>query len=89
MKIKNITGFDVFAWPEFRAFAERLGVAMDRPIRSVALELRRDECPKITIEQVGFDAGAALPDASAKKIRDDGFDCSADAFGVKEHRASA
>ena len=54
---KNIAdGYDVFHWPEFINLAKRLGVALDRPIRRLVLDIEIEKTPRIYQEQLGADA---------------------------------
>ena len=41
------TGRDVWRWPEFQAFAKRLGIDTSKPNTSLSITLEMDECVKI------------------------------------------
>lgn len=47
------TGWDVWRWPEFQAFARRLGIPLDRPTVDLNIYLPLEEAVTITEEYRG------------------------------------
>lgn len=47
------TGHEVWRWPEFRAFAERLGIAFDRPTKDINIFIPVEGIVTITEEYLG------------------------------------
>ena len=46
---------DVFKWPEFQAFAKRLGISIEAETTHLIITLKVDECPLIFHEFLGQD----------------------------------
>jgi hypothetical protein len=46
--MKQLTGFEVWQWPEFRAFAERLGINADLATRELTIRMTEDA---VTVQQ--------------------------------------
>lgn len=56
-----ITTADVYAacqWPEFTAFARRLGIPIDLPIRDLTIEMKHNSCVMYDMTILGLDRNA-------------------------------
>lgn len=49
MPTKFADSFEVFRWPEFLAFAKRLGIPLELPITDLGIVLRMDESVKVDL----------------------------------------
>jgi len=47
--------WDVFRWPEFQAFAERLGIDLTQPIKDIIIRLPFDELAQYDLTLRGSD----------------------------------
>lgn len=65
----NATGWEVWQWPEFTAFAKRLGVELDLPTRSLTIHIPYDGITEITQGYIGRDVPAV---DNARTLSDDG-----------------
>ena len=54
--IANVVGQDVWLWPEWEAFADRLGIERGLPTKSVRIRLEVDSTPIIEHEYIGRNA---------------------------------
>jgi hypothetical protein len=51
-------GYDVYSWPEFQAFAKRLGVLWD--LRTISIRILLDANERVEVEQVYAGSDAAM-----------------------------
>jgi len=54
--VQPVDGFTVFRWPEFKAFAERLGLDLSKPIKTLVFDVRIGCAPSVWVEYIGRDA---------------------------------
>jgi hypothetical protein len=54
-KIKKVTGRQLMAWPEFKAFADRLGIDIGLPTVAIELKIPLDERVEIIQRYIGQD----------------------------------
>ena len=65
MKTK-VDSYEVFHWPEFRAFAERLGVPLGKPIRSLTVHLAMGQIATYSLELNGEDTSDSIQKAAER-----------------------
>lgn len=61
---RPVDGYEVFHWPEFRAFARRLGIVWDLHTREITFTLREGEAVVIKQDYLGMEARNPNPDTT-------------------------
>lgn len=64
-KLQIMVSDAVFAWPEYRAFAQRLGLPIDLPFMEVTITLSMGKAVSIALACRGRDSG---PDDEAAEL---------------------
>ena len=52
-QVNHPTGFEVYKWPEFKAFCKRLGIEWEAPTIDLCIYIPLDGLVKITTEYLG------------------------------------
>jgi len=67
-----VTGWEVFRWPEFQAFARRLGMDLSGPCRDVKINMPMDgEAVAFWIEELADDMSVPKGDLDGKEESND------------------
>lgn len=62
-KPRVVASHKMWSWPEFRAFAERLGIPIELPTRSLSIHIDIADCREVVVDQqfLGQDSVAEKP----------------------------
>ncbi len=62
--MRIISGAEIYAWPEFRAFAERLGIPLDVQLVNLSIRIDVRKSAEIILKCRGYDARDGASDES-------------------------